>query len=136
MAKLSLSVRADVPKSLNLSVTFKQGNLRVGYLRSYEGQASMRVDVFIPARDFRPGGIPNASWVVNGTWDAGVSVYTSDSFVLPNPLQTAAWPPQSLKHGRYGVSAYLLLTSIPRELDRPRGGSSWAPFSLYSLATY
>ena len=79
LGKLSFSVRAPVPCSFDANVIFMTGRLRVGYLRSYEGQASIEVQVYIPPSH---GGIANASWVVNGTREDRVSSYTSDDFEL------------------------------------------------------
>ena len=119
LGKLSFSVRAPVPCSFDANVIFMTGRLRVGYLRSYEGQASIEVQVYIPPSH---GGIANASWVVNGTWEDRVSIYTSDDFELSEPLHVS----------RGGVPARIHVTSIPRALD----DNKWAPFSLYTMASY
>ena len=140
MGKLSFSVRAPVPCSFDATVIFMTGRLRVGYLRSYEGQASIEVQVFIPPSH---GGIANASWVVNGTWEDRVSIYTSDDLELSEPLQSIIWP-QACGYSRGGrctrwinvsrwkVPARIHVTSIPRALD----DNKWAPFSLYTMASY
>ena len=48
--KLSFSVRADNLQSFDAFASFKAGRLSIGYLRSYEGQASARVQVCIPCK--------------------------------------------------------------------------------------
>lgn len=133
VGKLSFSVRADAPRSFEAAVSFKTGRLRVGYLRSFEGQASVHIQVIIPADDKALR--YNASWVVNGTWDAPVSVYTSDEFQLPESLQRVIWPARCgwFKRGRcerwanmtvdqrYPVGARIRFTSIPRALEAVDG---------------
>ena len=141
--KLSFSVRAAVPCTFDARVSFVLGWLRIGYLRSYEGQASIEVQVFIPPSS---SGVANASWVVNGTWEDTVSIYTTDEFELSESLQGKLWPKRcgyyrSRKcqrwtvvpvHERWSIEARIRITSVPRAL---KGSHSWAPFSLYTVSS-
>jgi hypothetical protein len=128
--KLSFTVRAQWPRSFEVAMKFRVGRLRLGYLRSFEGQASSDVQVFFPVDNAT--GPSQTSWVVNGTWDAPVSIYTNDEFELPEPLQRAMWPARcgwfsrgkcfrylnsSDPESRVPVLARVRVSSIPRALD-------------------
>jgi hypothetical protein len=151
LGKLSFSVRSAVPRSFDVKASFRAGRLRVGYLRSYEGQASVVVKVFVAEGRSNATDMAAGSWVLNGTWDESVSIYTSDDFELPESVQRRMWPEhcgyyragrcQRMANvsfvDRWAVHALVRFTSIPIRLARPGPSEgAWAPFSLYTVSCY
>ena len=151
LGKLSFSVRSAKPCSFDVKASFRTGRLRVGYLRSYEGQASVAMQVFVAvAGGLNATGIPAAEWVINGTWEERVSIYTSDDFELSESVQRHIWPARCgyFRSGRcqrmanvsvgdrWAVPALVRFTSIPMHLPHLGPEGAWAPFSLYTVASY
>ena len=92
--KLAYVVRSGVESSFVARVSFASGRLRIGYLRSYTGQAAMKIEVLAMAEAAEAAAAPAEEevleqWRVNGTWDAvegtqlpRVSIFATTDFRL------------------------------------------------------
>ena len=104
------------------TVKLSLGTLQFGYLRSYEGRADARIDVWAcNQRNGRATGqLPVHSEILNGSWEMPISIYTSHVM----DLRTASVVPRA-----GGCSLDLRVTMLP-------GASGAGDFTIYTIASY
>ena len=140
-------------ETLSADVIFAQGTLVASNLRSYEGQADVKVELLDAST-----GAAACTWILNGTWNRGVSTYDAARLSVPREMWERLRLGEAPRPRADGIPApwmaRLRITSLPKPLSAKAGrwpvargvvgnrtvlcgeSSVWAPFSLYAVTTY